>query len=379
MRILHVVTYFGKGGLENGLVNVINGLDRGAYQHVVCAIRALGSNTRRLPSDVEVVSLDLGPTSRVQTPALCRMIRRFAPDVVHSRNWGAIEGVFAARWAGAASIHSEHGFEARDGSNESFRRQVVRRVAFEVADAVQTVSGQLRDYVARRTGFSPGRIQVIRNGVDATRFHPDAAIRGETRKRLGLCDDEVCLGCVANLLPVKDHVTLLRALAATPMQGVPWRLLLIGTGSEEAALRRFADAHFAAGRVTFLGASDDVPQLMRAMDVFVLPSVAEGICNSLLEAMATGTPVVATAVGGTPEVIEDGRSGILVRPEDPQGLSEQLAALCADSNRRGELGAGAIRRVREAFSMESMIRGYQRLYEGVRLTADAAPVPAGSR
>lgn len=378
MRILHVVSTLGKGGLENGLVNLIHGLDPNAFEHVVCAIRELGPNADRLTNRAEVISL--GTRSRTQTTQLVRVIRRVRPDIVHSRNWGAIESVVAARIGRAgASIHSEHGFEARDGANEPWRRSVGRRLAFEMADAVVAVSDQLRLTHARRTGFPASKIAVIRNGVDRRRFFPDIEKGARVRAALEVGDSELCIGCVANLLPVKDHLTLLRSLASPSMQRIDWRLILIGGGPEETALRAFAKAHLRADRVRFIGPTSDVPDMLRAMDIFVLPSLAEGMCNSLLEAMATGLPVVATAVGGNPELIEHERSGLLVPCADPATLATQLARLCADPRLRMTLGRAAVERVATAFSMESMIQGYRRLYDDVRHSAPGLAASTGNR
>jgi sugar transferase (PEP-CTERM/EpsH1 system associated) len=365
IRIMHVVSSLTKGGLENGLANLVERMDRGRFEHVVCAVRGLGANAERLAQSATRV-LDLGEASGtlVQTPALVRAIRQYRPDIVHSRNWGASEAVLAGRLRGCSVIHSEHGFTTEERA-EPRRRSYFRRLIFELAHRVLTVSRQLRDVHAKRTGFSAQRIGVIHNGVDRTRFFPDGDARRRVRADLAIPDAALCIGSVANLLPVKDHVTLLRAVDAAADRLGPWRLVLVGDGPERPALEAFVHAH--AGwqdRVLFQGSSDRVPDLLRAMDVFVLPSISEGMCNALLEAMATGLAVVATNVGGNPEII-DAQSGLLFRCGDVRELATLFLRLQGDPELRAQLGARAIAHIREEFSLESMVGAYERLYAGV--------------
>ncbi|SRR6266542_2580123 len=382
MRIMHVVDSLGKGGLENGLVNVIRGLDARRFEHVVCTIRQRGDNTARLPVErVRVVCLaDHGSRSRVQTPALVRMIRQVQPDVVHSRNWSAIEAVTAGRLARVpAVVHSEHGFETTAAAKEPRRRIWFRRLSYELADRVLAVSFQLRDWHAARTGFPASRFAVIQNGVDRGHFFPDPDVRIRVRDELRIREQEFCIGCVANLLPVKDHMTLLQAIDSLAVRRRDWRLIIVGEGPERVRLKAFVDAHPAwKDRVSFLGLSSRVPDLLRAMDVFVLTSIAEGMCNSLLEAMATGLPVLATAVGGNPEIVVDGESGLLFPAGDVRALASRLWQLCDNPRLRPQLGHRAVERVRNQFSIESMIRAYEQLYLSLRPTA-AVPVLSPGR
>jgi sugar transferase (PEP-CTERM/EpsH1 system associated) len=382
IRILHVVDSLGKGGLENGLVNLIRHMDPVRFEHVIVTMRGLGPNADRLPIErVQLLSLGKKDSeSRFQVPALARAIRRFRPDIVHSRNWAAIEAVVAGRWVDSgALIHSEHGLEADAAAKEPWRRICFRRLAYELADRVLAVSYQLRDLHARRTGFPAHKITVVHNGVDSRRFFPDASARARIREELGLAETDFCIGCLGNLLPVKDHVTLLHAIDGMAESGVNWRLLMIGEGPERPKLEAFVDAHPAwKNRVSFLGSSNRVPELLMAMDVYVLSSVAEGISNSLLEAMASGLPVVATSVGGNPEVVVEEESGLLFPAGDSHQLARLLLRLESQRDLRLQLAQCALRRVREEFSLESMVQKYEQLYEGMR-PLGTAPVRAIAR
>lgn len=366
VRIMHVVDSLGRGGLENGLVNLINRLDPDCFEHIVLTMRHLGPNVDRLPSDrVRVACLGKkDPGSRFQVPALARAIGEFRPDIVHSRNWAAVEAVIAGRWhRHCALVHSEHGIVSSPNAKEPRRRSWFRRLAFELADRVLSVSYQLRDLHSARTGFPAERITVIHNGVDGRRFFPNPAARARIRQELRIGDQEFCIGCVGNLLPVKDHMTLLKALGEMTDAAGDWRLLLVGEGPERSKLEAFVDAHPGwKARVSLLGSSNRVPELLHAMDVYVLSSISEGISNSLLEAMSSGIPVVVTDTGGNPEVVADRESGLLFPVGDVHALTEHLLLLRGRNDLRQQLAERASRGVREAFSLDSMVEKYAELY-----------------
>ena len=379
IRIMHVIDSLGKGGLENGLVNLIERLDSERFEHVVYAIRRLGANADRLRNhDVRVICLGKKDTGfPLQVGALTRGIREIRPDVVHCRNWAAVEAVMAVRWVrSCAVVHSEHGLESNANAKEPWRRTCFRRLAYELADRVVSVSFHLRDLHARRTGFAAHKIAVIHNGVDSRNFYPDPEARYRVRQELGISHDEFCIGSVGNLFPVKDHMTLLRAIDRVARVFPNWRLFVIGEGPELSRLEAFASSHPDwQRRVLFLGSSNRVAEMLNAMDVYVLPSISEGISNSLLEAMATGLPVIATATGGNPEVVRDGESGLLFPVGDSGLLAENLLQLRAGRDLRVQLGQRALRRVKEDFSIDSMVRNYAQTYESL-VSVATAPVRA---
>ena len=368
IRIMHVLDSLGKGGLENGLANLIENLDPGRYEHVVCAVRRLGPNADRVQAaGARVICLEKPAGRQFQAGILKRAIREVNPDVVHSRNWSAIEAVLAGRWARCrAVVHGEHGLEADTSIKEPWRRRGFRRLAFELAHRVLSVSGQLRDLHSRRTGFPARRITVIHNGVDSERYRPDEVVRARARAEFGIREGQFCIGCVGNLTPAKDYLTVLKGVNAFDASGCDWRLIVIGEGSERSRLEEFVNAHPQwRHRLTFLGLSHRVPEFLAAVDAYLLSSVIEGISNSLLEAMASGLPVVATAVGGNPEVVIDGESGLLFPVGDFNSLAKSLRSLREDAQLRLLLGRQARRRVREEFSIEAMVRQYQEVYEGL--------------
>jgi sugar transferase (PEP-CTERM/EpsH1 system associated) len=369
IRIMHVVEAFGVGGgVENGIANLIHGMDGDRFEHVLCGIFHVGSQIERYPLDrVRLICLDQKPRRlAIQAGPLARVIREVRPDIVHSRNWGALEAVAAGRWVrSCAVIHSEHGVEMNPEA-EPRRRSWVRRVAFRLAHRVFSVSYQLRDTLARRTGVACSKIGVIHNGVSATRFHRDREAGLRFRAELGVAESDFCIGCVGRLNRIKDYPTLLRAAEVLSRQGDGWRVLIAGQGSDLGALQGLVDGSAQLrGRVLFLGSISRAPEFLNALDVFALPSLCEGISNALLEAMATGLPTVVSAVGGNREVIVEGESGLAFPVGDVEALAGNLARLRREPETRRKLGDGAIQRVKEEFSLKNMVQKYEEMYESL--------------
>jgi sugar transferase (PEP-CTERM/EpsH1 system associated) len=371
IRILHVVDTLETGGLEQGVVNLIRNMDTSRFEHVVCAIRNLGPLVDQLPKDRCQVSLlgKLPNRYSLQGAMLARHIREVQPDVVHSRNWGTIEAVPAA-WMtrSCAIVHSEHGLEHAGAERERFRRRCFRRLAFAMADAVFCVSSQLQSRYAEQTGFPASRIRVIRNGVDLRRFQFAESPRARMRRDFRVAEHEFCLGFVGRLEPVKGLGTLLTGLEQAAGLATNWRLLVAGDGClSEPLRRRVNDSNRLRTRVTFLGEVRNVPELLTALDVYVLPSLSEGISNSLLEAMASGVPCIATAVGGNPEVVVNGESGMLFPAEAPDRLAKGMETLYRRPELRERFRRQGLERVRQHFSLTSMVARYEDLYESVAL------------
>lgn len=372
IRILHVLDTLETGGTESGVVRLIQQMDSRRFEHVVCTIRRLGILADRLPREARVFCLEAKPGFSLQVAALARRIRETGANIVHARNWGTAEAILAGRCARrCALVYSEHGLESGVLGPEPFPRRALRRLVFQMSDRVFSVSRQLRDHHARMTGFPANRIDVIHNGIEVERFRPSAESRAMARRQLGIGPLEFCIGAVGRLEAVKNTITVLRAVAALP-PSANWRLLIAGEGRESGQLREFAASQPSlAGRVGFLGEIQDVHHLFNALDSYVLASVYEGISNSLLEAMATGLPVIASAVGGNPEVVKDEESGLLFPPGDEEALRARLLRVAGDPDLRRRLGESAMRRVTGEFSSGGMVRRYEQLYDSLANPAGA--------
>ncbi len=361
LHIVHVLHSLGVGGTENGVVNLINSL-QGEFRHTVITMTGRGPLEKRLPADTPVHCLGKRPGLDLKTfGGLTLLLRRLRPQIVHSRNWGALDAVPAARLAGVpVVIHGEHGREATDPEGLNSRQKRIRRILAPFVDRFVTVSRDLRQWLVEAVGVQPGKVVTICNGVDTTRFTDDGREAG--RRKLGLPADSVVIGTVGRLDPVKNHIALLEAFSRLRDGSTSLALVIIGEGPCRSALQAEIRRLDLTNQVHLLGERSDVPVLLKGFDIFVLPSIAEGMSNTILEAMATGLPVVATRVGGNPELVEDWVTGRLVPERDPIAISEALSDYLTDPVRRALDGKASRQRAIEHFSLERMMGSYRDLY-----------------
>ena len=368
LRVMHVVNYLNYGGMEFGILKLIAGLGSAQFEHRFCTTRRFDPGFVRAYSLEDKLDVAAGSGSGLQFPLfrLRRIFRRYRPHIVHTRNWGALEAVPAARLAGVpVVIHSEHGYEVDTLAGLPLRQRLFRKMAYGMTDAVCAVTRELRDFHARQGWIAPDRIRVIYNGVDTERFTPNPSVRERVRGELGISPDTLLIGSVGRLVPIKDYATLLRAAEELRSQSIDLHVLLVGSGPELLPLQQqVAATDSLHGRVHFAGASDRVPELLQAMDAFVLPSKGEGMSNTLLEAMASALPVLATDVGGNPEVMGELEAGFLFRPGDVGRLAQLLSVLARNPQSRQTLGSTARHRVLTQFSLKAMISQYRDLYCG---------------
>lgn len=369
--IIHVVYSFDVGGLENGIVNLLNRMPAERFRHMIVALsRCSPEFCRRVErSDVEFVSLNKGAGHGVKLyPQLYRLFREHKPAVVHTRNLAALEMVVPA-WLARVPLrlHGEHGWDNFDQNGTSKKYQFLRRLYSPFVSQYVALSRTLESYLVERVGIAAGRIRRICNGVNAERFVP-VAVRQEI---VGSPFNDPALtvfGTVGRLQGVKDQASLIRAFGILVRSSEDAarraRLMIVGGGPLLAELQALVKREHLDGQVWMVGERSDVPQLMQGMNVFVLPSLAEGISNTLLEAMASGLPIIATNVGGNPELVVDQLTGLLVPAGDPASLAVALGALFADPAKVAEMGRAGCERVRAEFSLDSMMNAYLSLYEG---------------
>ncbi len=366
LRVMHVVNDLGRGGTEFGVLKVMGGLSSGFFEHRLCTTRRFDPDFVKTYELKDILHVAGSSREGLQFPLfrLWKIFRQYRPHIVHTRNWGGLEAVPAARLAGVpVVIHSEHGYEVSSLLGIPRRQRVFRWMAYAMADKVFAVTRELREYHARQAWVRPDSIEVIPNGVDTQRFRPCTVARGDIRRRLGLAEDRLVIGSVGRMVPIKDYTTLLMAAQQLIGRGINLHVLLVGNGPELESLdRRVRESEGLRNRVSFLGASEQVPELLNAMDIFVLPSLGEGMSNTLLEAMACGLPLVATRVGGNPEVVEDGRSGWLFAPGDIPALADCIERLATSAETRRALGGAARQRALTVFSLDRMIDSYCSLY-----------------
>lgn len=358
--LAHVLFRFAVGGLENGVVNLINHLPTERYRHaIICVTDHDPEFARRLQrSDVQIFELKKQPGLDLAVWwRLYKLLRQLQPDLIHTRNLSALEALLPSWLAGVpARLHSEHGRDVGDldGSNKRYQR--LRRWLLPLAHSVVALSQDLGSYLRESVGIAGDKVRVICNGVDCDRFMP---------ANTGQRDNVLRFISVGRLQDVKDPLNVLRAFAAIkqlrPQQ--PMQLELVGDGPLLDACRQFVEAFGLTDCVQLPGAASDVAQRLRHADVFLLGSRAEGISNTVLEAMASGLPVVATRVGGNAELIADGETGFLVPAEQPEALAAALRRYIDDRALLGRHGAAARARAVADFSLAGMMERYQALYD----------------
>ena len=365
--------------MENGLVNLVNRMPKDRYRHAIVCLAGFnpGFLTRIRRADVEIRTLDKRPGKDVGVYArMWLALRSLRPDIVHTRNLGTID----MQWVAAAArtphrVHGEHGWEASDPTGRRRKTLWIRRACRPVIHRYVPMSQDIARWLERDVRVDPSRIRQLYSGVDTERFAPGLAPSSTDTKGPGT---GLTIGTIGRLDPVKDQAALLRAFAALQRRVPDARLVIVGDGPLRGTLRTLATSLGIADAVTFTGARDDTPDLLRAMDVFVLPSVNEGISNTILEAMATGLPVVARRVGGNPELVLDGATGVLYDDRaDPQGLEAALARYLTNPGLRQAHGRAARERAVQCFSLDAMVKRYLALYD--ELLCSASPHTRGER
>ncbi|HWP59903.1 MAG TPA: glycosyltransferase [Candidatus Acidoferrales bacterium] len=380
MKIVHVVHSLEIGGLENGVVNLVNRLDPQVFKHVICCLSRSGKLAARIPQDVKIVELNL-PTQQFRLPliALARVFRRLRPDLVHTRGWGTIDAVFAAKLARIPLVvHGEHGRDWKDVSGSAWKRNRVRWLAGRIIDRYVVVCRFFRDWLQAACRIKADKIVCIPNGVDTARFFPvgqdgtigangaagpGAETRGSLREKIGLPREGTLFGSVGRLDPVKDFPTLLRGFAEIEKRFPETRLAIAGDGPLRGELARLTRSLNLEGRVFWLGERQDVPAILRCLDVFVQASLFEGMSNTILEAMATGLPIVATDTGGNGELVADKENGWLVPVGRPSALARAMESYLADPKLRSHHGARSRARALEEFALPVMAERYAGLYQ----------------
>jgi sugar transferase (PEP-CTERM/EpsH1 system associated) len=376
--VAHLVYRFDTGGLENGVVNLLNHLPAASWRHVVMAMTEVAPEfSRRVhTADVRYIALDKTPGHGAWLyPRLWRLLRELRPAVFHTRNLAALECQPAAALAGVpVRIHGEHGRDVEDLDGSSVRHQRIRRVYRPFVHHYIALSRELQGYLEQKVHVPPSRIAQVYNGVDIQRFHP----RRDTRLRPEGCPfgdpDHWLIGTVGRMQTVKDQTMLARAfvlaLQQRPALRPRLRLVMVGEGPLRARSQAILGEAGMADLAWLPGERADVPEIMRELDAFALPSLAEGISNTVLEAMACRLPVIATRVGGNAELLEEGVTGLLVPAAEPEAMAQALISLASNPAHAAAMGQAGRQRCVERFSLQSMVGAYDALY--CRLLAQAA-------
>lgn len=367
--IAHVVYSFDTGGLENGVVNLINHMPADAFRHAIIALTEITDFKKRITRpDVQFIALRKPPGHLLWIyPQLYRLFKQLQPAIVHTRNLAALEAAIPA-WAARVPgrIHGEHGRDVGDldGTNKKYRW--ARRIYSPFVKQYIALSEDLAHYLTQAIGIEEKRVTQIYNGVDANRFHP-APTRQDIPGSPFNDPKYWIVGTVGRMQTVKDQTNLAKAfvlaLRSHPQLRDRLRLIMVGEGPLRQESLTILEAAGLVELAWLPGERNDTPEIMRGFNCFVLPSLGEGISNTILEAMASSLPIIATAVGGNIELVEEALNGRLVPAADPASLADAMVALATDPVSGKTLGENGRQLVEERYSMTAMVSRYQRLYE----------------
>ena len=364
--VVHLTYALDFGGLEMLLVECINRMPAHKYRHaVVCLTRYTDFVRKITQPGVEVFALDKPPGLGLGTHVkLWKLLRRLRPTLLHTYNLAAMEYAFTAACAGVPiRVHAEHGRDASDPEGKNPKHNFLRRRLAPFIDRYVPVSDDLQRWLDQVVAIAPRKIALIKNGVDTERFQAEAC--EASASPWGATD--FVIGTVARVQDVKHHKGLVQAFielrALLPQHAGRLRLSIIGDGPLLPAIKAQVAAAGLQDVVWLPGARSDIAALMHSFSLFALPSLAEGTPVSLLEAMACGLPVVASNVGGIPEVIQDGEQGSLVAVADSSALAAAIARYVQDPALAARHGQAARERIEQRYSMTAMLSAYTGLYD----------------
>ena len=359
MRILHLIESLELGGAEKVVVALAN-YQAAAHEVTICCMKRIGALAAELDRRVAVLCLDKGEGNDYLLPLrLARILRRGSYDVLHTHNWGVfLEGGLAGILARTrALVHTVHGpywtypDHALGRAKLALRHRLERLLASHFR-GIATVSDAIADYVANDIAIDPALLRTVHNGIETV--SPDA---GERPRR-----EPVVFVTAGRLAEIKNHAMMIRALRRVVDAGVPARLVIAGEGPERSRIEESVREHALQDNVALLGFRADVAPILAEADVFVMTSRYEGISIAMLEAMRARLPVIATRVGGIPETVRDGVTGLLVAPDDLAGLVQAMLRLARSPSLREEMGRHGRDFLAAEFSLSQMARRYLELY-----------------
>lgn len=369
IKVMHVLSKLDTGGLENGIINLCNNLDREKFEPMICCLNDSGLMAQRLKADVKLFNLNL-PDERnlLYALKLSRFYRKERPDIVHAHGWGqcSLYAVTGARIAGVPIvINGEH------GAVFTRKRQIfLQKITALLSTILLSVSESLKVKVAEELGIPARKIKVINNGVDTQIFtggYDVSGLKEELIKKFNFHIDTktIVIGSVGSLKRQKNQIILLEALKALNMKDPDNNIKVIfaGNGPDKLILEKYVTDNNMKGQAVFLGERNDIPRLLSLFDIFVSTSLNEGFSNVILESLSSAVPVIATKSVGTPELVYDGTNGFIIYPPvEAASFAEKIKLLADNPRLLKELSDNARRIIKDRFSIKSMISSYEKLY-----------------
>ena len=359
MQITHDLAI---GGLQQVVVNICRSIDRDKFDVSVLCLRTLGEFVPEVESlGIKVHSLPQKErgTDYLSFLKVAKILRQEKIEVIHTHNTQPfIDGTIGALLSGVKTIvHTDHARNFPDKLRYMLAEHIMSYFAYSVVGVSEHTSANLINYEK----ISPKKIMTIENGIDGSRFEIEID-RQEKKRELGIRNNGPVIGLGVRLAKQKGITYLLQALPQVIKAFPDITLVIVGDGELKEELQREAMQLDIENNVLFLGARLDIPELLKLFDIYVLPSLWEGMPMVLLEAMAAGCPVVATDVGGVSKVIEDKQSGLLVASQNPEQLAVAIIQLLADEQLQKEYTQKGLQKFKKKFSAEIMTKQYERVY-----------------
>jgi len=364
INVCYLINALHVGGAERVVARTVARLDKNKYEAIVCCLWMRGAVADEIEkAGVRVINLDAKNKLDFRILfRLYRFLKEHKPDILHSFLFHAnMVGRLMGRLAGVPIIISSERVMEIEGQH----RLLLNKVTAQLAHKIVTVSDNVRKFAIHQIGIAPEKLVTIHNGVDLKEYsvNPKQRWGEERREQLGINPSHRVIGTVGHMEKEKGWDYLLRAIPKVLAQHKEVTFLFVGEGSQKAELKQLARDLGISSRVMFAGYRDDVPQLLPILDVFVLPSIYEGMPNAIIEAMAMERPVVATRVGAVPEVVIDGETGILVARRDADALAEAICLLLEDKQLAKRMGMAGRERVEGLFTVEAMMARTEALYQ----------------
>ena len=319
-------------------------------------------------SECHIFSLNKKPGNNVNIPLkIARYCRQNNISIIHSLGWATYaEGLIAAKLASKRFIFSYRGKTIEDTVHIPKRRIMAQRFFALLCDQILTNSNVSRQEYAQYIGISAAKISVVYNGVNINKFTPEKSNRSDLKNQLGISDNDIVVGSVARFDPVKNIPELVRAFSGLNKNKHPnCKLLVIGDGPDRKFIDSLIKTSGIKNSVILPGMKRNIPDWLRIMDIYVQPSIFENIPNAILEAMATGLPVVATDVGGVKEVLKEGQTGILVPLGNTKSMTNAIGSLVNDLELRKKMGVQGRSLACTKYSIEKMVSEYENTYKGL--------------
>jgi len=364
IKLAHVINFMSPAGKEIGIVKLLNKLNPEQFESTLIVIDKVYDLLNLDTDKTRLIELNKKKGNDLGLPyRLYRFFKKEKFHIVHTHAWGTVvEGILAAKMARVpVIIHGEHGTFHKD-----FKRKYVQKIFFNWADYLMSVSDVLANEIAETIGINHHKFHTILNGVDVDRFDPNPAKRTAYREELGFKETDFIIGTVGRPKPVKNQQMMIHALKEILPKFPQAHVVIVGDtplDSQRQELQVRATNLGVDNHVHFLGIKEDIPGYLNTFDTFVLPSLREGCSNVLQEAMATGLPIVASNMGGNPELITHQETGLLFNVHDLSEFVNQLLRLINNPKLRAQYGKNARERAVRDFSLQTMIEAYSEFYK----------------